>query len=356
MPGRSLGSLLVLAALLALVPTVTFAKGFQEKEVLFFSRDVRLAGTIAQPDGPGPFPGVVLVPESGPVDRDESWGKGNGTFRELAHHLADNGFAVLRYDPRGVPKSGGDFLGAGLYNFAQDAANALNYLKTLKGIDRQKVFAIGHGYGAKAAIIAGLKTPDITGVVLLAGIYDKEPEHRERIMRFQLETDGKSQGEIDKVLAQHREYVQKIAFGRYFQYEDYFLDPTMADWLVQAMQLNPQPPVWWRDNMLFEPTQAAARLPCGLLMVHGENDYLVETQRVTAAQRTIKKLGKEDVELKVFPGLNHRFVPAVSRQQAYKFECATVLTKSDTSYPIELAVLAHIHGWLKGRLEKGKGK
>ena len=112
------------------------------------------------------------------------------------------------------------------------------------------------------------------------------------------------------------------------------------------MKVNPETPVWWRDNVLFDPVMAAAQLPCPVLMVHPENDYLV-TREVDAAHRAMKKRGKKDVELKVLPGLNHRFVPATSRREAYLFDKASILTRPDTTYPLDSAVVTTVTGWLK---------
>jgi uncharacterized protein len=65
--------------------------------------------------GEGPFPGVLLVPGSGPLDMNETIGvvsTDNETgsiiyppsrpFFEIAQYLSDRGFAVLQYDKRGV--------------------------------------------------------------------------------------------------------------------------------------------------------------------------------------------------------------------------------------------------------------
>jgi fermentation-respiration switch protein FrsA (DUF1100 family) len=175
-------------------------------------------------------------------------------------------------------------------------------------------------------------------------------------MRFQLEVDGTPSGQIAKILDEHRYFVGRIESGGFFQYEDYFLDPQLADWLVQAMKINPEPPAWWRDNMLFDATANAAKLPCPVLMVHGESDYLIETHEVAGAHRAIRKTGKRDVDLKVFPGLNHRFVPVRSRQESYRGDKATVLTRSDTSYPIDTAVLKHLSDWIVAKASRAKNK
>lgn len=64
---------------------------------------ITMEGTVVKPDGPGPFPAVVLVAGSGPTDRD--WCSPmlpgtNGSGRLFAEAFADAGIASLRYDKR----------------------------------------------------------------------------------------------------------------------------------------------------------------------------------------------------------------------------------------------------------------
>ena len=59
----------------------------------------RLPAAFVYPAGEGPFPLVVMVHGSGPVDGDETIGP-NHPFRDLAIGLARHGVASLRYDKR----------------------------------------------------------------------------------------------------------------------------------------------------------------------------------------------------------------------------------------------------------------
>jgi hypothetical protein len=47
--------------------------------------------------GKGPFPGVLLVPGSGPTDMNERLPKNTKLFWQMAQYLSERGFAVLRY-------------------------------------------------------------------------------------------------------------------------------------------------------------------------------------------------------------------------------------------------------------------
>lgn len=58
-----------------------------------------MPAVITYPAGEGPFPMVVMVHGSGPLDRDESIGP-NHPFRDIALGLARRGVASLRYDKR----------------------------------------------------------------------------------------------------------------------------------------------------------------------------------------------------------------------------------------------------------------
>jgi predicted acyl esterase len=79
-----------------------------------FTSGTLLTGTLVLPDGPGPFPTVILLSGSGPTSRwSPVWGA--PLFLTMAVHLADAGIAVLVYDKRGVAESQGDWRKATLH-------------------------------------------------------------------------------------------------------------------------------------------------------------------------------------------------------------------------------------------------
>ncbi|MFG1860768.1 alpha/beta hydrolase family protein [Microbispora bryophytorum] len=118
----------------------------------FASGGERLAGTLTLPDGDGPFPAVLLVPGSGPVDRDSDHRRlPLGVTRQLAEAFAAAGIASLRYDKRGVGASTGGFLAAGFRDNMDDAGAALAALRERPEIDSGRVALTGHSEGALIA-------------------------------------------------------------------------------------------------------------------------------------------------------------------------------------------------------------
>ena len=71
----------------------------------------------------------MIIAGSGPLDRD-----GNhpqlplGVSRDLAVVLAEQGWATLRFDKRGIGESGGEYLPTGFDQEGQDAKDAMQWL------------------------------------------------------------------------------------------------------------------------------------------------------------------------------------------------------------------------------------
>src|SRR5215831_12505115 len=94
----------------------------------FTNGDVRLAFTLDLPEGKGPFPAIVMGHGSGRVTRDQlTW---------ASRHFTGLGFAVLRFDKRGVGESTGTFVFVGTRDspwvfpeLASDVAAGVRFLR-----------------------------------------------------------------------------------------------------------------------------------------------------------------------------------------------------------------------------------
>ena len=128
-----------------------------------------LAGTLALPDGDGPFPAVLLASGSGPLDRDSNHRRAAfDVARQLAGALAAAGLASLRHDKRGVGASPGDWRAAGLYDNVDDLAAAFATLAARPEVDPARVLVAGHSEGALLAVALAARGAPAAGLVLLS--------------------------------------------------------------------------------------------------------------------------------------------------------------------------------------------
>lgn len=128
--------------------------------------NVVLAGSLTRPKVGHHLPGVVLIHGSGLTDRDSTL-FGHKPLLVLADALTRAGYAVLRYDKRGVGQSSGDFRAATTWDFAGDAAAAMRYLRTRSEIDSKRVALVGHSEGGTiAALLSAASDPPAASVSL----------------------------------------------------------------------------------------------------------------------------------------------------------------------------------------------
>ena len=188
---RSVAMALVLGAVLstgwAQKPNGPAAPAYVERDFSVGEGELSLPGTLAMPAGDGPFPAVVLVHGSGPVDRDGTLGASR-PLRDIAQGLAERGIAVLRYDKRTLvhplafaadPDAGVD------EESTHDAVAAVAALQVTPGIDPDRVFVFGHSLGAMLTPRIVQRADGAAGGILFAGstrrLLDLLPEQIKRL-------------------------------------------------------------------------------------------------------------------------------------------------------------------------------
>jgi dipeptidyl aminopeptidase/acylaminoacyl peptidase len=105
--------------------------------------------------GNGPYPGVLLIPGSGANDKNGTLGfvHKNGPkpvtpYLQIAQYLSERGFAVLRYDKRGIGANitinQNVWGNATINDLIQDRKKALNVLTLQPEVDPKRISLIGH--------------------------------------------------------------------------------------------------------------------------------------------------------------------------------------------------------------------
>jgi hypothetical protein len=273
----------------------------------------KLAGTLTTPPGAGPVPAVVLVSGSGPQDRDESL-MGHKPFLVLADHLTRRGVAVLRYDDRGVGKSGGRFDGATSADFATDAAAAVAFLRGRPGIDPKRVGICGHSEGGLIGpTVAAADRLTVGFLVLLAGPGLPGFEVIQTQARDILKADGKSDKEVDALLALNR-----LSLGALMKP---WVNPrpvlaAVAGGLANpsADRWRPKPPgdPWVRHFLAYDPRPTLALVRCPVLALIGGKDLQVAAKPNLEAIKSACPWA----DCRELPGLNHLFQPATTGSPA----------------------------------------
>lgn len=260
-----------------------------------------LAGTLSKPfDVPAqPMPAIILVGGSGPTDRDEITFN-IPIFGQLSSVLADAGFAVIRYDKRGVGQSGGRLESAALADFAEDLRAVLKYVAGRKDINPKQIAVVGHSEGGMVALLAAAKDKQIDALVLIAtpGVRGSDLilAQQEHLLARSSMSDAEKQAKVELQMKIN----DAAASGQGWQ-------DVPAD--VRRQVDTP----WFQSFLTFDPAKLIPNVRQPILIVQGELDTQVapsNAERLAGLARARKN--SAPTELVRLSGVNHLLVPAAT--------------------------------------------
>lgn len=285
-----------------------------EKEVEFEGLDgLTLKGTLTMPPSPSAsVPAVLLLPGSGPTDRNGNQPPAIVTnlLYEIADRLAQAGFASLRFDKRAAAvyaskwptevKAQNDFFGWD--RFVGDALAGFKFLKKQSGIDPKRVVIAGHSEGSViAAQICHdtVGTEDAPAALILMAIPGRDFG---ALIRDQVAANLKRAGLND---AQQKTYND-------------FVDAAIKQIIADGTLPKETPPPGLAG--LFPPSalkllrsyfttdigKLAEAYEGPVLIVQGEKDIQVSLEKDTPLiQAALKRRPKGTLETLVVPGASH---------------------------------------------------
>jgi len=333
---------------------------YNSEDVFFENKTdkIFLAGTLTFPKEGKKFPAAVLISGSGPQNRNEEL-LGHKPFLVLSDHLTRNGYAVLRFDDRGVGESEGDFKSATTEDFAKDVLAAVEYLKTRNEIDHRRIGLIGHSEGGIIAPMAAIQNDEIAFIVLLAGTGLPGEEILYLQSRLIEEASGTPEEDItrslefssviydaikksgDFVVAEKR--IKEYFWREYMEMSDEDKQKIGDPEVFLNMQLRVALTPWFKFFLTYDPAPALEKVKCPVLAIIGEKDLQVPPkENLPAIKEALKKGGNKNYTVKELPGLNHLFQTA---ETGSPIEYAKI---EETMSPLALDTITN---WLKEHIK-----
>lgn len=282
---------------------------YSETPVDFESGGLVLKGTLAMPnhDASMQVPAVLLLSGSGPTDRDGNQpGLKTDLLKHIAASLAQQGIASFRYDKRSTrtyqaswPK---DLPSQNTFwswdNFLSDVKNGFLTMKGTTGIDKNKLFILGHSEG---------------GVMALATSSELSP--RALIL---MATPARSLSEVmhsqvDAIMAkQNLTPEQKDFFTKEFLRVVTMIESTgkVPDDVPAGLQaLFPKSAgLFLQKDLQLVPASLVSLSAAPALILNGQNDLQVSPELdAKKLFDEFNKNGPSGAKLQIFPGLSHNF-------------------------------------------------
>lgn len=303
-----------------------------EKEIAIDSYGNRLSGTVCLPEGDWRFPLVLMLHGSGPLDRDENMkGQQLNVFNTIAHYLAREGIASLRYDKRGCGKSSGDYFATGHANLVHDAICWFDVLRQGDFCAPERMYLLGHSEGCIIAPQVSAVRPSVAGLMLLCPFVD-DIESILIKQASQLENEFKSLPGLGGVVRRVLSRMMGVTVKNQKKLVR-ILKSTNKETFRSGLHKVPAKSL--RELMRLDARAIFSQVTCPMLLIGGEKDLQCDPSDVGR----IAELAKGSVDKHVIKNLTH--VLRFDERQASLLGSAELIKK-----PMEPVVLELIAAWI----------
>ncbi len=287
-----------------------------------------LAGTMI--DAGADAPVVLIIPGSGPTDRDGNnpMGVAAAPYRLLAEALGERSVSTVRIDKRGMFGSEGavsDPNAVTIVDYAADAHSWIGAIRDRAGADC--VWLLGHSEGGLVALVAAQQPESICGVVLVATAGRRISD----VMREQLRSNPANAPVLDVALAA----IDSLEAGERVDTAD--MHPAL-----QAL-FAPQVQGFIMDFMSHDPAKLASRVRLRMMIVQGGRDI-----QVSQADFEALRTAGPGAEFLVVEDMSHVLKTVDGEGRA-----ANLATYTDPSLPVSQQLANAIAEFVKRRPETG---
>lgn len=281
-----------------------------------------IAGTFM--DAGKGTPVVLIIPGSGPTDRDGNnpLGVSAAPYRLLAEALAERGVSTLRADKRGLFGSKLAIPDPNVVSIADYSADAHAWVSALRERTGTRcVWLLGHSEGALIALAAAQDSKDICGIILVAAPGRKLGA----VIRQQLTSNPANAA----LLPQAASTLQQLESGKTVDAADIaapllgLFNPKVQPFLIDLLRQDPIAMV------------ASTRLP--LLIIQGGKDL-----QVSRADAEALHAARADAQLLQPANMNHILKDVLGNDRA-----SNLAAYSDPSLPIDVTLADGIAAFVK---------
>jgi uncharacterized protein len=301
---------------------------FDEDDIVLSGNGVVVGATISTPKA-APVAGVVFLGGSGPADRDSTLGQSK-PLKDLAWGLASSSIAVIRWDKPSAEttKVSGDDITLEKEYLPYTTA-AIKALREKLALPEIPIFLLGHSLGAMVAPMVANTDAKIKGVVMLSAaggkMYDSALRQMQYLASLNHDPPFASQEYVDLVSKQVA-VIESPDFNAKSKEELPFGAPAS----------------YWLSVKEYDQVAVVRKLDIPVSILQPGRDYQVTVED----DFKLWKEGleeKENVEMKIYEGLNHLFVAGEgpSTPEDYTAEGH-----------VEDAVVMDVCEWIKKNLEQ----
>ena len=281
-----------------------------------------LAGTLLDA-GPA-SPVVLMIPGSGPTDRDGNnpLGVAAAPYRLLAEALAQKGVSSVRVDKRGLGESKAAVANGNDVTIGDYAADTHSWVESIRARTKAKcVWVLGHSEGALVALASAQQPQGICGVVLVSGAGRKLSD----VIREQLRANPANAPVLDSAMAalDSLDKGERVDVAGMHPALQKLFAPQVQGFLI--------------DMFRHDPAKLAGALKVPLLIVQGEHDI-----QVSVADAHALAAAQPKAKLVLIPTMNH-----VLKDVASDDRQANLATYADPSLPVDTTLVDSIASFVK---------
>lgn len=268
-------------------------------------------------------PIVLIVPGSGPTDRDGNnpFGIRASTYRLIAEGLAERGISSVRVDKRGMFGSAAavpDANSVTIADYAADVGAWVNAIRVRSG--SACVWLLGHSEGVLVALAAAQKPDGICGLLLVSAA----GRPMGAVLRGQLQASGLPAPAVEPAF----HAIEALEAGEPVDIDG--LDPSIAPLFAPQIQ------GFLRSVFAVDPALLIAGLDLPVLILHGRRDIQVLEEDAMRLKRA-----NDAAELTILPEANHVLKSVVSDDRA-----ANLAAYSDPGLPLATGVIDALAGFV----------